>query len=239
MSTTQQSEQAITYKPYMAGLLKRLQAARALVSITIDKNKSIYNTIIIDVDSKQNWLYLDELSIESAHKSISKGCTIHFQARMKGVQINFETKVLAIESSDHIAMYRLALPENMFYTQRRRHYRAAVNDTHHLGISIPVPLRQHITGSIVDISAGGFCSRLALSESNAIQERQAIFDAKISLPGQNSITCDIEVRNIRHYPEHGYSLVGGKFIEIEPNQQTHVERIVAMLDRNQRRSASL
>lgn len=239
MSATQEPEQAITYKPYMAGLLKRLQSARALVSITIEKNKFVYNTIIIDVDSNENWLYLDELNSEAAHKSIRKGSTIQFNARVKGVEINFQTKVLAIESSNNIAMYRLALPEKMLYTQRRRHYRAAVNDEHHLGISIPVPLKQHITGSIVDISAGGFCSRLVLSETNVIQEQQAIFDATISLPGQNTITCDIEVRNIRHYPEQGYSLVGGEFIEIEPNQQTHVERIVAMLDRNQRRSASL
>ena len=97
MSTAQEPEQAITYKPYMAGLLKRLQSARALVSIAIDKNKTIYNTIIIDVDSKENWLYLDELSLEAAHKSICKGSLIQFQARMKGVQINFQTKVLAIE----------------------------------------------------------------------------------------------------------------------------------------------
>ena len=127
----------------------------------------------------------------------------------------------------------------MLYRQRSRHYRAAVYTEHLLGISIPVPLKPRITGSIIDISAGGFCSKLELSEKNTIQEQQAIYDATISLPGHNSITCDIEVRSIRHYPEHGYSLLGGKFLEIEPNQQTHVERIVAMLDRNQRRSANL
>ena len=239
MSINQEPEQVVTYKPYMVSLLKRLQSARALVSVTIDKDITSYNTLIIDILGKEQLFFLDELSSESAHKAIRKGTKIHFDGRIKGVQVKFVTQVNAIDDSNNIAMYRLPLPEKMLYRQRRRHYRAAVDTEHHLGISIPVPLKQRITGSIIDISAGGFCSKLELSEKNTIQEQQAIYDATISLPGHNSITCDIEVRSIRHYPEHGYSLLGGKFLEIEPNQQTHVERIVAMLDRNQRRSANL
>jgi len=239
MSNNQEPEQVITYKPYMISLLKRLKAVRALVSITLDKDKTIYNTIIIDVLADKQWFFLDELNSASGHKKIRKGTAIHFDGRIKGVQVKFTTQVLAVEDSNHIAMYRLALPEKMLYRQRRQHYRATADNEHHLGVSIPVPLKQDMTGSIVDISAGGFCSKLDLLASGVIQERQAIFDATISLPGHNSITCDIEIRSVRHYPEQGYSLVGGKFLEIEPHLQTHVERIVAMLDRNQRRSANL
>jgi len=237
MSLNHEQEQVVTYKPYMVGLLKRLHSSRAQVSISIDRDRTVYNTIILDVDGKQQLLFLDELNSETAHKKIRKGSVIHFDGRIKGVRVKFETKVLAIEDNNHIAMYRLSLPAQMLYQQRRRHYRATVLH-HHLGISIPVPLKNHITGSIVDISAGGFCSRLTLSESNVIQEEQTVFDAKINLPGQSTITCDIEIRSIRHYPEQGYALVGGEFKQIEPNQKTHVERVVAMLDRDQRRTAS-
>jgi len=239
MTVKSEPEQVILYKPYMISLLKRLQSSRALVSVTIDKDKTEHNTIIIDVLANEQWFFLDELNSEIAHKNIRKGRTLHFNGRIKGVQVKFETQVLTVEDNNNIAMYRLALPEKMLYRQRRQHFRAAANHDQHLGISIPIPLKQHLTGSIVDISAGGFCSQLDLLERNTIQEQQSIFDATISLPGHNSITCDIEVRSVRHYPEQGYTLVGGKFIEIEPHMQTHVERIVAMLDRNQRRSARL
>ncbi len=239
MPTRPQPEQVIIYKPYMISLLKRLKSARAQVSITIDDDKTLYNTIIIDVLASEERFFLDEINSDTAHKNIRKGTAIHFDSRIKGVQVKLETQVLAIENSNSIAMYRLGLPEKMLYRQRRQHYRATANNDQQLGVSIPVPLKQRITGSIVDISAGGFCSRLDLLEKDTLQEQQAIFDATISLPGHNSISCDIEVRSVRHYPEQGYSLVGGKFIEIEPYKQTHVERIVAMLDRNQRRSASL
>ncbi|MGD8784109.1 MAG: flagellar brake protein [Thioalkalispiraceae bacterium] len=238
LSTEQDKPQTIIYKPYMAGLLKRLQSERAQISISIDQDNTIYNTIIIDVQAKQQHLYLDELNSEKAHKRIRKGSQIHFDGRIKGVRINFTTRVLAIEDNNHIAMYRLGLPDEMVYRQRRRYYRASVHN-HRLGISIPVPLKHRINGSIIDISAGGFCSRLDLSETSVIQEQQTIFDAMISLPGQNTITCDIEIRSIRHYPEHGYSLVGSEFKAIEPDQQTHVERVVAMLDRDQRRTAGV
>jgi c-di-GMP-binding flagellar brake protein YcgR len=190
------------------------------------------------VHARDKLIFLDEINSEEKHKCIRKGTIIHFDGRIKGVQIKFTTKVRAVEDNNHIAMYRLDLPDEMIYLQRRRYYRATVLN-HHLGISIPIPLKHHISGSIIDISAGGFCSRLAISESNAIQEEQTVFDAKISLPGQNVITCDIEIRSIRQYPEQGYALVGGEFKEIEPAQKTHVERVVAMLDRDQRRTASL
>jgi c-di-GMP-binding flagellar brake protein YcgR len=238
MSGNDEQQQVISYKPFMASLLKRLQLARAQISISIDHDKTEYNTIIVDVLADKQQLYLDELNSEKAHKRIRKGSNIHFDGRIKGVQIKFTTRVLAIEDNNHIALYRLGLPDEMLYLQRRRHFRAVARN-HHLGISIPIPLQHHITGDIVDISAGGFCSRLALSESNAIQKNQTVFNAKINLPGQNTITCDIGIRSIRRYPDKGYSLVGGEFIEIEPNLKTHVERVVAMLDRDQRRSASL
>ena len=76
------------------------------------------------------------------------------------------------------------------------------------------------------------------TDSSFLQAEQAIYDATISLPGRNEINCDIEVRSVRHFPERGYSLIGSEFIDIPPQQKSHVERIVAMLDRNQRRAIS-
>ena len=238
MSSLNESEQTISYKPYMVSLLRRLQTARALVSLKIGKDPSTYNSIVINADSEKGELFLDELSSTTGHKKIKKGTLINFDGRLKGVRMQFQSSVLSVEKNDRISMYRLALPKIMTYRQRRRHFRANVNDDQKLAISLPVPLKQHITGDITDLSASGFCSRFNCTDSINLQEAQAIYAAVISLPGKNQITCDIEVRSVRHYPDQGYTLIGSQFIEIQPNQQTHLERIVAMLDRNQRRTGS-
>jgi c-di-GMP-binding flagellar brake protein YcgR len=222
----------------MQGILRRLQSARALVSLKIDKQATLYNSIVIEVHGEDNEIYLDEVNSEVGHKQIKKGTVLHFDSRLDGIRIQFESKVLGVDTNGSIAMYRLGLPKKMLYRQRRRHYRASVNKEQPLGILLPVPLQSKIFGEIIDISASGFCSRLDYSDSINFQTEQAIYDAMISLPGSNSITCDIEVRSVRAYPDKGYALIGSEFIEIAPNQKQHLERIVAMLDRNQRRASS-
>lgn len=232
-----ETEQIITYKPYMAGLLHRLQTARALTRVQINNKSASYNSIIINVNATEEIFFLDELSPVSVHKDVRKGTAIKIIGRLKGVCIEFITRVLKIEDSGSIAMYRLALPEKLIYRQRRRHYRANVTTAQGIRIAFPANFQKKIHGEIIDISASGICSRLEYMDCQELEARQEIHDATIRLPGSSFLTFDLEVRNIRHFPEQGYSLVGSKFIDILPKQQNHVDRIVAMLDRSQRRSA--
>lgn len=230
------TEQIVTYKPYMASLLNRLQNARATVCLQFDRKTDRYNSIVIDVNAEQEYLYIDELSPTDGHRLMKKGGRVCFDGRLKGVQLQFRTTVLAVETDSAIPMYQLALPESMVYQQRRRHFRAHVG-SQSVPISLPLPLHQNVSGDLVDISASGFCSRLTITDSALLEEKQNINDAIIKLPGTNNrITCDIEVRSIRHYPEKGFALIGSEIKAIAPNHKTHVERLVAMLDRNQRRS---
>ncbi len=238
MTETLKSEQTISYPPHMVNLLRRLQTARSLLKIKIGNDPTEYNSIIIETNSIKHEFYLDELNSSDGHNMIKKGILIDFDGRLQGVRMQFQARVSGIDSDNSIAMYRLALPEKILYQQRRQHYRARVNGDQKLAISIPVPLKNRIIGDIVDLSASGFCTRLDYSDSINFQTEQAIYSATLNLPGRNKITCDIEVRSVRTYPDKGYALIGSRFIEIQPDQQTHLERIVAMLDRNQRRAVS-
>lgn len=235
---SQETEQIISYKPYMASLLHRLQNARALVSIQIGNTKENYNSLVIGVDAGEECFYLDEISPEHIHKTIRKGTSFKLIGRIQGVYVEFVTRVLRIEDSCSIAMYRLALPDKLVYRQRRRHYRAHVNTEQDIAISFATNFQEKIHGEIVDISASGICTRMDYFDSRQLEAKQEIHDATILLPGSNYLRFDLEVCNIRHFPDKGYSLIGSKFVDILPKQQLRVDRIVAMLDRNQRRSAS-
>lgn len=229
------AEQIITDWHYMAGLLRQVMTTHAMISISIDKDPTLYNTMLINLLPTEKLLFLDEISDEKGHRKIKKGSVIHFDSRLRGVRIQFSGKVRMIEHDEGFALYCLPFPVNMRYWQRRRHYRATVHEEP-MAMSIPLPLQRSVTGKVVDISASGVCARVTYHESSLLQAEQSILDATITLPGSSEINCDIEVRSIRHFPEQGYSLIGSEFIAIQPQQQMHVERIVAMLDRNQRRA---
>ena len=232
-----ETEQIITYQPYMAGILRRIHTERALISVRIGKEQPLYNSIILDISPTDAQFYLDELNPRTGHERLRNSSELHIDVRLKGVRAMFSSKIDAIEESNSIAMYKLSLPDKMIYRQRRRHYRARIAQEQHMFISLPLPLKNLIQGELVDISASGVCSRIKYKDSTRLEEEQAIHAATINLPGRNHITCDLEVRSIRHFPEQGYSLVGSEFIDIAPTTQTHVERVVAMLDRHHRRSA--
>jgi c-di-GMP-binding flagellar brake protein YcgR len=229
------TEQIIAFLPYMAGILKRIYTQRALVCVRIGKGSATYNSIILNVDPSHAQFSLDELNPREGHAKLRIGSQLHIDARLQGVRVMFSTDIAAIEDSNGIAIYQLPLPAKMIYRQRRRHHRARI-DQQHMFISLPLPLKHLIRGELVDISASGICSRIKYTDSTRLEEEQAIHAATIALPGQNHITCDLEVRSIRHFPEQGYSLVGSEFIGIPPATQSHVARVVAMLDRHQRRA---
>jgi c-di-GMP-binding flagellar brake protein YcgR len=230
------TEQIIAFLPYMASILKRVQVERAMVCVRIGKHPTTYNSIILEVDPQHAQFVLDELNPRSGHDKLRVGSQLHIDARLKGVRVMFTTEIGAITESDGIAMYELSLPATMIYRQRRRHHRALIDQKQPVAISLPLPLKNQIRGELVDISASGVCSRIKYVDSTRLETELAIHDATIALPGQNQITCDLEVRSIRHFPEQGYSLVGSEFIDIPPATQSHVARVVAMLDRHQRRA---
>ena len=236
---TQETEQIVVYKPHMASLLHRLQDARALISLQIGKETTCYNSLIMRIESRNEFFYLDEISPHLAHKKISRGVLLHIIGRIKGVVIEFTCKVMQVENDTSIAMYKVAFPDRLAYRQRRRHFRANVNDAQNISIAIPYNFQQHILGELVDISASGICTKISYAESQQLDEDHAIHEATLRLPGSNKLTLNLKVRNIRHFPEEGYSLVGGEFIDMHPTQQSHLDRIVAMLDRSQRRSATV
>jgi c-di-GMP-binding flagellar brake protein YcgR len=219
----------------MASILKRLHQERALISVRIGKDTTTYNSIILEVEPGHAQFTLDELNPRSGHEILHTGSQLHLDARLKGVRVIFTTTIAAIEESTSIAMYQLPLPDKMIYRQRRRHHRARIDQKQHMMISMPLPLKHRIQGELVDISASGVCSRIKYTDSTRLEEEQAIHAAMIALPDRNQITCDLEVRSIRHFPEQGYSLVGSEFIDIPPATQSHLARVVAMLDRHQRR----
>lgn len=229
------TEQIVVLQPYMASILKRLCRERAMVSVRIGKDATTYNSIILEIDPVHTQFTLDELNPYSGHKKLRNGSQLHLDARLKGVRVMFSTDVGAIDESNNIALYQLPLPDKMIYRQRRRHHRARIDQKQHMPISMPLPLKHHIQGELVDISASGLCSRIKYTDSSRLEEEQAIHAAMIVLPDRNHITCDLEVRSIRHFPEQGYSLVGSEFIDIPLATQSHLARVVAMLDRHQRR----
>ncbi|MBI3560107.1 MAG: flagellar brake protein [Gammaproteobacteria bacterium] len=229
------SDQVITNRAQIVSLLRRLQAAHTLVSIKPSPDANSYPSVIVEVVAETHTLLVDAAVNAPWHAQITTGSNLHLHARLSGVRLSSDCRVQSIVHDTRNPLYQVEIPAQLLYKQRRRHYRAQLETEKPLPIHLPLSIKQNIHGYVVDISASGVCSRVDFNDASALALEQAIRHARIALPDQKTLTCDLALRSLRHYPEKGYSLIGSEFLHITPNQQHHVERLVASLDRTQRR----
>ena len=235
---TDDNTEVITYTPYILSLLRRLQSSRSLLSVQIDSQSDLCSSAMIDVDASHDTYYLDELNPLSGHAEVKKGTQLHIHGRLQGVHMVFKSTVQEVQTDNSIALYKMAFPEQILYRQRRRHFRATLNSKQATPVILKSERGADIPGVIVDISAGGLCSRINYDDSSGLEESQSIENVRLIL-NRRSVTCDLELRSIRHYPDKGFSLIGGEFLDILPGQQQHLERFVASIDRSKRRITNL
>lgn len=230
------NEQRITYLPHIAALLHRLQIARNVVTIKIANERDVYNSIVVKLAPDNACFYLDIVASAEGHQKIQPRKQLRIESRLDGVTIAFDAVVMQVPDVVAIPGYKITFPDELLYNQRRRHFRAHIDTTDTAAISLPLAMQRDVKGYLVDISASGVCSRVDYTQANLLQSAQSFHAAKINLPDKHAITCDITLRSVRHFPDYGYSLIGAEFIHLPPQQLHHLERVVAQLNRTQRRN---
>lgn len=234
-----EKEQVISSPSHILGILRRLQATHALVSIQHGSDTSFHTTVILGTKPDENCFFIDATESAPWHPQLATGSHLSLLGQLAGVRVQCDVSFIECVSDTKSASYRVTLPRQLHYKQRRRHFRAHIDDRKSMAINLPLSVKQNIQGYIVDISASGVCTRIDFNDAASLAMEQAIRHARIALPDKKMLTCDLMLRSVRHYPEKGFSLIGGEFQHIPPNQQHHIERLVAALDRDQRRRNEL
>lgn len=233
----QNPDSIITEKAQIINLLHRLQHSHSLLSLSTNQIDAPQNSLIVSMQTENNSFAVDGIDDPEWHSLIRPSTALQLAGRLDGVKFECAATVLAITEAQTAPLYQLQIPDQVKYKQRRRHFRARVESKKSMAISIPLSVKQYIQGVVVDISASGICSRVDMADATALTLEQSIQHVRIALPDSQTLTCDLALRNLRHFPEKGFSLIGGEFLHIAPSQLHHVERLVATLDRSRRRSS--
>jgi c-di-GMP-binding flagellar brake protein YcgR len=237
---TERSTQILTYPPHIYSILQRLLDERTLLGVRLEENATLYNSAVLRVQPQQSTFVLDELTPHDGHTQVRPGSALHIHGRLRGVQVHLDSHIARIEYENDIALYYLPIPAELVYRQRRRHFRALLQDKQAPAIVLPIELQKRVAGRLVDISVGGVCSRVATEDARQLEQAQAVHNARITLPGlSHTITCDLAIRSLRHYPDNGYALIGSEIVAIEPRSRQTIERFVAKQDRAHQRNIRL
>lgn len=221
----------ITAPEQIAGILRRLQKARALVTVVLPQDKGEYHSAVLDVDAASGRFVLDELKPEVGHERLKESRACRVRAQLEGVLIVFSTQIAGTGSKDGIAFYEAQLPAILLYRQRRDHYRVRVA----YGRTIPVTLALAddvtLDTEMFDISASG----VAVSIRGGLPEvrRGDIIRCSFKLAGGEIFTSELEIRYLGQDPQAQVSRLGGRYVGLQPRQRQQIERYVLALEREQ------
>lgn len=227
----------VTDPARITGLLGRIKNERALLTVTLPGEGGAYNSALLDVHTDRGFIVIDELSPPTGNQKIAKVGRLRVQVRLKGVMIGFETLLESTGTQDGVVYYNLTLPKSLSYHQQRAHYRARVSAAKSIPVQITRGNGQQMTGELNDISVGGVGLRFkkALPEDLLLGEH--IPACRFHLPGGDEITCHLEIRFISMGVSSSTRVVGARFLDLSPLQQSKIAQFVAGLDREMRRKA--
>lgn len=223
--------QQVTLPVQIAGILRRLQDAHALVRVSLPGDGETWLSAILEVHPTDGYLVLDELTPREGNALLRDASRLVVSAQVQGVDVSFATRMIEAGFSDGMALYRVAMPEKVRYWQRRLSHRARVS----AASLIPVTLEHNegmvLKGELYDISAGGIGTRHREKHEMLPLLGDIWPKCSIVLPGNENVVFALEIRYVEEDPGGKILRLGGRFVDIARPALKAVEGFVAHLER--------
>ena len=212
-------------------MLRSLWERRVLLSAKPEGDGDWYSTAILDVSRSAGVFVLDELAPDAGHRRVAVGTPLRVMGVLGGVPTRFTAKVVDVAMRDGIAFYRLALPQEVEYLQRRAFFRAYVPRSLELRARMVLEERLEVIGRLLDLSLGGFGVQLALD--CPLSPLDVVSVRALDLPEGQTVHCSAEIRYIQPEPGHKSTRAGARFIDLDKKVERTLLRAIYCLEREQ------
>ncbi|NOY62833.1 MAG: hypothetical protein GXP10_06755 [Gammaproteobacteria bacterium] len=226
-----QEPEFVTTASQVAHLLTQIQSKKKLLTATLAESSTKYSTALLEVNTDDGYLLLDELTPEAGHKKFLKTKKIVIKAISRGVHIHFSTHLVNVLDISGIAAYQVAFPEQLDYFQRRQYHRVKMQ------IYDPLPAHIHtvdrsiqLSGELVDLSLGGACIRFSDTAPPLIEVGDN-FSCRFHLPNGEKISASITIRSTKAGKKNGQLEVGCRFIQLASSTQRAIGKSIMVRER--------
>lgn len=210
-------------------ILEGLRETRSLLTITLPGHNSRYTSAVLEVDSDQHRLFLDELMPSEGQGLISVATRLNVCGRLQGLQTRFTSSVEHIEQRAGIAYNGLRFPDFIEHEQKRSAYRVHVG----LGHLVPVTLDGcpggPFTGQLRNLSVTGLGA--VFPPSTKISAGITVSSCQLKLHAGLPFTCALDIRFARPDRANRELYIGGHFKNVTPVQERAIQRAVCTFER--------
>ena len=218
-------------------MLQNLWDRRVLLSAKLEGDENGYTTALLDVNPLTGTIVLDELAPDRGHERVGLGTRLRVTGVLGGVPTRFVGEVFDVGVENDIAFYRVAMPQQLEYLQRRAFFRAYVPRSLELRVHLVMEERFEVTGRLLDISLGGFGMQLA--QDCPLAPLDVVTVQALDLPEGQTISCTAEIRYRQQ--EYGQKLIraGQRFFGLDKSVERKLMKAIYSLEREQIRKRPL
>ncbi|MFO7602554.1 MAG: PilZ domain-containing protein [Gammaproteobacteria bacterium] len=223
----------------IVSLLQRAQAARAIASLRRPHEQFIYNSAILAVHPDEGHFIIDAPASSQIPLQARVGDWLKFRIKLQGLLLGFDAVIEAlIANTGDPHSYRLRLPMQVDYEQRRAAFRANIGQQFHARFSARLSEQQQLSGRLTDLSLSGVCVEIDIRTHPAVKHDTHISQCVLQL--ENSL---IKINSARvltiQAAEQSLDIfrLGIAFDELSAAERRDLQRWVMKFDRENRKSA--
>lgn len=230
----------VTRQASIFAVLRSLQKSRAPLTLSFGDKEQQFTSIILKVDLEEGFFLLDEIAPPSGHDKAMTGKTFTIHANDKGVQVAFSgNRVVGAGRNEGAAIYKIPMPRQLLYKQRRDAYRAHIAMSDQVEVKLISYERQKpLVGRIIDISSTGCKVEFPYRVEPEFAETEVFDELTFDLPVtefDTSVLCAAEARRAVYQNDKQITQCGFRFINPDGRNQREIDRFVAYLQREARR----
>lgn len=217
----------------IAGLLSAITFPPLLLNVALPGVRGLFTTALLQVNSTGGRILLDGLSPEEGHALMAPGSVMHVHGKLRGVQLDFATRVIEIQAGELLPAYLARMPGSVRYHQRRRHFRLRTGHLHDYSIVNLGPDGGDLRGRLLDLSAGGL--KGVFPRDPGLAPGQVIGGCRLSILGEEQLECGIEFIHVQVSPLTGEIEAGARFLGTGARGTEKLQRLLTKLQRQQLR----
>lgn len=207
-----------------------LHDKRQLIEVTSERTGETYQSIILAIDLLNETLELDELFPQPASHIYRPGDLFTLKHHQHGQIMLVTTPLASILINRNSPVYRLQLPEQVSYQQRRQHPRVNLSKQQPLSVRLQSPLRTPWYAMANNLSVGGM--RLVVGGNIADQlYRDAVLpECSFKLHDNLHIHCEATVKAFRFVRRpYRHTEISIAFKDLGPRQTLQLHQLVTAL----------
>ncbi|SDS54319.1 c-di-GMP-binding flagellar brake protein YcgR, contains PilZNR and PilZ domains [Halopseudomonas litoralis] len=237
-ASTPQPPREVTTSIEIHSLLKNLQQSRTPLNVTFDGRSQIVQSYIVDVDTVNDALLIDEMIPSIGDKWADQGEAFRIDAWLDGVHMRWQGADAHKVLVEGTPAFSMPLPAQLIYHQRRGAYRANVQRSIDTCLElIHATHQRRFEGELLDISATGCKARLSGNHVQSLQPGECYELSRLLLPDTIRLDINVEIRHREYHEATDTTDVGLRFHHPGAQAQRHIDRFVHYLQREARRLA--